>query len=733
MNYQAFIESKSQNTILSGIKVSEQEIHPTLYDFQKAIVKWALRKGRAAIFADCGLGKTFIQLEWARLIGGTSLIIAPLCVAKQTIGEAKKIGITVKFVRDQSEIVPGINITNYEMTGKINGFVDSVVLDESSILKSLAGKTRKRLTKIFKNTKYRLCCTATPCPNDIAELGNHAEFLGYMTHPEMLASFFVHDSNLWRMKGYAKEPFYKWLASWAVCLNGPEDLGFDGSRFVLPDLNINNVSVQSGYRREGELIFTGLKGIQDRSAIRKLTIDARIKAVADLIANSNGNQWICWCGLNDEADRLTKMLGEKAVNVKGADSLQKKEVAIQDFLDGKILVLVTKPKIAGFGMNFQNAHNMAFVGLSDSYEGYYQCIRRSWRFGQTKQVNAHVVIADVEAEIFVNIKRKEAQAKDMSRELVKNIEEFERIEINEASDKKPNRHAKAKKYSGDSWDIWNGDCVEIMSDMSENSIDLSIYSPPFISLYTYSDSARDLGNCKDDETFFEHYGHVASGLLKVTKTGRNTAVHVSQVPAMLVTDGYIGLKDLRGRVVEEYQRAGWTYHGEIVIQKNPQVQAIRTHAKGLLFAQLKRDSSWLRPGLADYVLLFRKPGDNKVPILPKDISNDEWIRFAHPVWFDINETNVLSPRTARTDRDDKHMCPLQLDVIDRCVRLWSNQGEIVFSPFAGIGSEGYQAILKGRRFLGAELKPEYVRGAIKNLNEAESRASQKTLFSLNGD
>lgn len=728
--YQEFLKTKEHINPSSGFEIDDSEIHPMLYDFQKAIVKWSLRKGRAAVFADCGLGKTFIQLEWARLLDDRVLIVAPLCVAKQTIEEAKKINIDVRFVRDKADLRDGINITNYEMVEKFDGRIKGIVLDESSILKSLAGKTRKKLIRIFKNVEYKLCCTATPAPNDIAELGNHSEFLGIMTYPEMLASYFVNRTQKggsgWTMKGYAHDAFYKWLASWAVCLNSPEDLGFDGSKFILPELIINHVEIKSNYRREGELFFTGLKGIQDRSAIRKSTVDDRIKAILELINNSDGNQWVCWCGLNDESNKLDRAIGSNSINVQGSDSLEKKEESIWSFLNQQKKVLITKPKIAGFGMNFQNANNMAFIGLSDSYESYYQCIRRLWRFGQNKLVNVYIVLTDIEYEIFMNVKRKEKEANKMSRELVKNIDEFTKVEIGE--EKTQVEKSNIKKHEGDRWSMYEGDSVDVMKELGENSIDFSVYSPPFISLYTYTASPKDLGNSKSDKEFFDHYGYFIDGLLRVTKEGRNTAVHVSQVPALLVTDGYIGLKDFRGRVVEEYQKRGWIYHGEIVIQKNPQVQAVRVHAKGLLFAQLKRDASWLRPGLADYILLFKKPGENAVPIIPKDVSNDDWIKFAHPVWFDIKETNVLNVREARSNKDDKHMCPLQLDVIDRCIRLWSNEGEIVFSPFAGIGSEGYQTILKGRRFIGSELKPEYVQVAIRNLARAEAEIDQPSLF-----
>jgi DNA modification methylase len=719
--YLDFLKKKATMAPPIGINIQSDDIHPKLYDFQKAIVQWALRKGRAAVFADCGLGKTFIQLEWARLIGKRALIVTPLCVAKQTIEEAKKLDLTVLFVRNQEQASDGLNITNYEMISNFDANFDAIVLDESSILKSLAGKTRKKLIELFEDVPFKLCCTATPCPNDIAELGNHAEFLGILTHPEMLATFFVNkiDKGMgWVMKGHAHDAFYKWLASWAVCLTCPEDLGFDGSKFLLPELNINHVSIVSSYRSEGELFFTGMKGIQDREVIRKSTVDARIKAVAEMVQNSNGNQWICWCGLNDEANKLAAMIGDSAVNVQGSDSLEVKEKSIWDFLNGKKKVLVTKPKIAGFGMNFQNACNTAFVGLSDSYETYYQCIRRLWRFGQKRKVTAHIVLTDVEQDIYKNVKRKEMEARKLSTELVKNIEEFERVEIR--GDVPDIIGSDTQKYENKNWTLYQGDCVNVSDMLPENSIDFSVYSPPFVSLYTYTASVRDMGNSKSWGEFFQQYRYLVNNLLRITKPGRNTAVHVSQVPAMLIRDGYIGLKDFRGEVCRAYQDAGWIYHGEIVIQKNPQAQAVRTKSKALLFVQMKRDSSWLRPGLADYILLFRKPGENRVPILPEDISNEDWIRWAHPVWFDIRENKTLNKAEARTEKDEKHIAPLQLDVIDRCIRLWSNPGEVVFSPFAGIGSEGYQALKRKRKFIGAELKPEYAKVAIKNLKRAES-------------
>ena len=282
-------------------------------------------------------------------------------------------------------------------------------------------------------------------------------------------------------------------------------------------------------------------------------------------------------------------------------------------------------------------------------------------------------------------------------------------------------------YTGDGWTLANGDCVEEFAALPADSIDLSVYSPPFISLYTYTASERDMGNAASKDEFFEHFGFLIRELLRVTKPGRLTCCHVQQVAAMLERDGYIGLKDFRGDTIRAFQANGWIYQGEVCIDKDPQAQAIRTKAKGLLFVQMRKDSSWSRPALADYILIFRKPGENLVPIQP-DITNEQWIEWARPIWYGIRESDTLHVAEARGEDDERHICPLQLGTIERCIRLWSNPGELVASPFAGIGSEGYEAIRLGRRFFGAELKPQYAEVAVKNMQAAAHANAQGGLF-----
>ena len=712
IDYARFLESKRITVPSMGRAVDAADLSPMLFPFQRDLTRWALRKGRAALFADTGLGKTPMQLEWARHAGRT-LIIAPLSVAHQTIREGVKFGIEAVYSRDGGS-AGLITITNYEMAHLFDAAqFDAVVLDESSILKSLDGKTRQRLTEQWAECPMRLCCTATPAPNDIAEIGNHAEFLGIMTHAAMLAAFFVHDDQSWRIKGHAEEPFYRWLASWGMSVRKPSDLGYSDEGYDLPPLTIEPNWVEAAYRPVGSLFHMGLHGIQDRIAVRKTTLPQRVAAAAQLVASTPG-QWILWCGLNDEARQLAELIDDCS-NIEGSDSPERKAESLAAFQRGEYRVLITKPRIAGYGMNFQNCQQMAFVGLSDSWEAYYQCIRRAWRFGQANPVTAHIILSDAEEDIYQNVMRKEEEAAAMRERLITHVSAYEREEIGGKSE---DWQYSTDDAVGDSWRLMLGDSCERMAEIKTESIDLSVFSPPFLSLYTYSPTERDIGNCSTDEAFWTHFGIVIDHLYRVTKPGRLCAVHCAQVPLQKARDGVIGLNDFRGDTIRAFRGKDWIYHGEVCIDKDPQAQAIRTKSKSLLFVQLEKDSSWLRPALADYIILFRKPGNNAVQI-KGELTRDEWIEWARPIWYGIRESNTLNAAEARTDKDEKHIAPLQLGTIERCVRLWSNRGELVMSPFAGIGSEGYVSIKQGRRFVGIELKPEYFVAARKNLRIAE--------------
>lgn len=427
MNYEDFLRSKQIIIHPSGFEPAP--IFNQLFDWQKDIDRWAIRKGKAALFEDCGLGKTGQQLEWAEQVadhtGKPTLIVAPLAVSKQTRREANKFGFMATVCRSQDDVTGEINITNYEMLEHFDASkFGGVVLDESSILKSYSGKIKQQIISMFHDTPYKLACTATPAPNDFMELGNHAEFLGIMTRPEMLSTFFVHDggsTQSWRLKGHAQADFWKWIASWAVVLNNPADLGYDGSAYKLPPLNVieHTVKTDQKFDSDGQerLFAPTVQTLNDRRAARHNSLEKRVKECAD-IANSTDKQVLVWCDLNEESTALAKAING-AVEVTGSDTDDHKADAMMGFTDGSIRALVSKPKIAGWGMNWQNCNTEIFCGLSDSFEAYYQAVRRCWRFGQQNPVDVHIVVSDAEGAVKANIERKQASAQHMTAEMVK--------------------------------------------------------------------------------------------------------------------------------------------------------------------------------------------------------------------------------------------------------------------------------------------------------------------------
>ena len=430
MNYNDFISNKAFVLESCGINVDPDELNPMLFDFQRDIVRWALAKGRAAIFADCGLGKTIMQLEWADQIrkrtGGKVLILAPLAVSNQTKREGETFGINVNICTSQADVTAeAVNITNYE---KLDNFIGNeftaVVLDESSILKAFAGKIRNQIINCFAKTPYKLACTATPAPNDFMELGNHSEFLGVMTRAEMLSMFFVHDggeTSKWRLKGHAESLFWQWMSSWCVVVDNPQKLGYNADGYVLPELNIKQIIV------DGEEPVMESLTLTERREARRESLSERCKAAADIVNNSAEN-WLVWCDLNAESDMLSDLIGG-AVNVQGSDKPEYKTRSMLDFSKDKIKCLITKPKIAGYGMNWQNCHNMIFVGLSDSFEAYYQAVRRCWRFGQSESVNVYIIISAKEGPVKANIERKQADNEKMKEQLIELTKDITKREL----------------------------------------------------------------------------------------------------------------------------------------------------------------------------------------------------------------------------------------------------------------------------------------------------------------
>lgn len=738
MSYEKFVESKVTTHIEAGIEdVGELAAH--LYPYQREIVTWALKRGRAAVFADCGLGKTPMQLEWARVVqahtGGVVMVIAPLAVVPQTVREGAKFGVPVKQVRAPEQIDgPGIYAVNYDVLEKFTGVVFSgVVLDESSILKNFTGTIRNQLVEMFGTTPYRLACTATPAPNDHTELANHAEFLGILSRAEMLATFFINDTSdtgEWRLKGHAEGEFWRWMASWSVAMRRPQDLGYDVCGFDLPPLTMREhvVAVDHTTAHEDGLLFrVEARGLSDLRAEMRDSAPARAAKVAELVAADPDEAWVIWCHTNAEADTLTKLI-PGAVEVRGSDDPDEKADKLNRFSSGDIKILVTKPSIAGFGMNWQHCARVAFVGLSHSWEQWYQAVRRCWRHGQTREVICHIVAAETEGAVVASIKGKQAAADEMAVAMIGAMAETSRENVRGVT-----RDVNAYERdvaSGPRWTMHLGDCVDVARSLPDESIDASIFSPPFSSLFTYSNSPRDMGNCKDDEVFFRHFGFLIDELYRAMKPGRIVMIHCMNLMTTKWKDGYTGIRDFRGEIIRAFSERGFIYHSEVCIWKDPVVAMQRTKAHGLLYKTLRTDSAASRQGLPDYLVIMRKPGVNPKPIThtPEDFPLDDWQQWASPVWDDIDQTDVLSYREAREQKDERHICPLQLGLIRKALKLWSAPDDLVFSPFGGIGSEGYVSLEMGRRFIGAELKRSYWSQAVATFKRLDEPAAQTSLF-----
>lgn len=419
MDYASFLSAKQPAVPVCGLNVRTR-YESALFPHQRDLTNWALKRGRAAIFADTGLGKSRMQIAWADEVhqqtGGDVLILAPLAVAQQTVAEAAALGVSITHAREDVDIRPGLNITNYDRLHRFDSErFAGVVLDESSIIKHHTSKTLKALLDAFNRTPYRLCATATPAPNDWTELGTHAEFLGIRSQQEMLAEYFVHDggeTQTWRLKGHARREFWHWVASWGAMLRSPADLGHDSSAYNLPRLKVIQHTVEMPFAPKFGLFHAEAQTLMERREARKASLDQRVKACAEAV-NADRGAWVVWCDLNAEGDALRAAIPD-AVEIRGADDSDVKEQRLMDFAAGKIRVLVTKPSIAGFGLNWQHCARMAFVGVTDSWEAYYQAVRRCWRFGQKQEVHAHIFASEQEGAVVANLQRKEADALAMA-------------------------------------------------------------------------------------------------------------------------------------------------------------------------------------------------------------------------------------------------------------------------------------------------------------------------------
>lgn len=749
-DYKEFLQSKRLRVQDSGKTINRDDINPQAFEYQKDFITFCAHKGKSAIFSDAGSGKTLCGLEIMRLLDETSLCIAVFpAVARQIAREARDLwGMELRYIRSSDEMTPDCKwyITNLDaVQTKVGGKsvlhfdpdkFGFVWLDESSILKSLTGKQKTMLVEFVKDIPYRLCTTATPAPNDITEIANHAEFLSIMTRNEMMATFFTYDSkgtskaDSWRLKKHAHDHFYRWLASWSISMKKPSDLGYSDEGFELPPLNIKLVEIQSNYTPPGMLpgFYAQAVSAIELNEVKRQTMEAKLAACTNLIAGTS-HQWLIWGDLNIETSSLEKIIPD-SVDVHGSLNPELKSELIERWINGKYQIIISKRNILGYGMNLQHCSNMIFFGIDYSFEEYYQAIKRIWRYGQKNPCNVYIIISQQERGVYDIVKKKWKEADKMTDELIKASREYSMEELRQ-------QYHEEWKYNvageeNENWRLWLGDSVERMANIPDESVDLSVSSPPFKDIiFAYSPTERDLGNSVTSEMFYEQYAYIVEHNYRVTKPGRLCCVHITDSRALKSQDGYIGRKDFSGEVIELYQRYGWVFWQRITIDKNPQAQAIRLKDHGLLFKTLEKDSTDLSGGHADYLLIFKKPGDNAVPVTPVqngEMSNEDWILWAHPVWYDINETDTLNVSQARNQDDTKHLCPLQLDLIERCIRLWSNPDDVVLDPFAGVGSVPYVAVKLGRYGFGIELNPNYYRTALLNLANAVRNKAQRSLW-----
>jgi len=728
MEYSEFLKTKQKSHVISGFDVGESELNANLFPFQKFIVKRALKAGKYALFEDCGLGKTIQQLEWANQVAKRTLkpvlILAPLAVSGQTIKEGLKFGIGIgKYGEEHGHM---IYISNYEQLENIDtDLFGGIVLDESSILKNFEGATKQLILERFANTPYKLACTATPSPNDPMELGNHSEFLDVMSRNQMLAMYFVHDGGetaKWRLKGHAVKSFYQFIGTWAIMLNKPQDIGFEMQGYALPKLNLIENKIITPNRDNGQLFNDVAISATNFNQELRATREQRLSEVIKLVESKPNENFIIWIKQNEEGEYLRKLI-PGSIEVKGNDTNEWKESKLLGFANNEFRVLITKTKIASFGMNYQNCRNQIFASLDFSFEGLYQAIRRSYRFGQKEEVNIYLITTDTMANVIQSINTKQKQFELMQNEMEK------AVNVNLNGGTLTTGEFDTEAVNNEWYNIKRGDSCQLIKEVPSESIGLSVFSPPFAELYTYSSHVEDMGNSKDYNEFLTQFGFLIKELHRIMIQGRNVAVHCMDLPIQKGKEGFIGLRDFSGMILSAFQDAGFIYASRVTIWKDPVVEMQRTKALGLLHKQVKKDSTMSRVGIPDYVMIFRKDGERTQPVTNTNIPVDLWQKIASPVWMDIDYGNTLQGfRNARDEKDEKHICPLQLDTIERLILLYSNVGDTVFTPFLGIGSEVYQAVKMGRKGIGFELKESYFEIAKGNIKAAVTAKGQISAF-----
>jgi len=746
MDLKQFLESKKDKIIKTGFKVNDSDLNKHLFPFQKHVLKWLIELGRGAVFADCGLGKTIMQMDWADIVSRHTskpvLILAPLAVAAQTIKEGEKFGINiVKFYIDYDEATGTIN--NYEQLKNMDcSIFGGVALDESSILKNYQGQTKRLIIDKFKYTQFKSAWTATPAPNDVIELGNHAEFLGVCRSKEMVAQYFINDAfnkdkraSKYRMKKHAKKDFWKWVSQWAIMFSKPSDIGYSNEGYNLPELNIYNIKVPVSKQDNGKLFNDTKVSSTEFYSETKRTIKSRCLATANIVNNSSEN-FILWIKVDDDEDELLNLI-PNAIAVNGKHKPEVKINRLLGFAKNEHRVLITKLKIGMFGLNWQNAYNMIFVSFDFSFEGMYQGIRRMFRFGQINKVSVGLVITETMGNVLESVKRKEKQDIEMREEM--------RLAVQTAT-KEICISKESETIEGLNWKLTHGDSCEELPRWGTNSKDMYIFSPPFKDLYVFSDDERDLSNVTNSDVFYQHFSYLLPEIYRTLKEGRMCVIHCMNMATTIGTDGVNEIIDFRGELIRLFQSHGFIHHSETIpfynnaeiqMELSPEVTifkdamdiAKRTNNHQLLYGSVKKDSTKARMAFPDYMLVFKKPGKNLEPVLPEKngLTFEYWCKIAQPIWMDIQTNDVLKTKETKSVDAEKHMTPTQREPLKRMIQLYSNIGDEVCSPFNGWGTEGVVSILNDRKYHGIELKKEYFQTAVNNMRIAQQNKGQKEI------
>lgn len=792
LNYQDLLESKKVKSIPTGFDIPIEQLNPMLKGFQKFSVQKALKYGRFGLFEPPGAGKTVQQLEWgtqvAKYTGMPVLLLAPLAVIGQTIeDEAPKFGYEVRELR--KGITPAelkdchiwaINYDSLHLYLHLIPEFSGVILDESSILKNFTGETKKFLMETFLRTPFKLPCSATPSPNDLNEYGNHSEFLGVLDSQDMRSKWFVRDEgmNNYRLKGHAKESFYAWLSTWCIMFDHPRDIGFDEPGYDLPPINYIERQIKTK-ARDGKMFNDVSVDATSFSRELRLTKVERLTEVAEIVNNST-ETFCIWVMLDSEAEELLKLI-PGSVNVTGSDKKDIKRQGFSDFSHGKIRVLITKTKLAQYGLNWQHCHNTIFASFNFSFEALYQAIRRFLRFGQLHAVNCWLMTTDTMQNVLQNIKMKENQHNESIREVSKAIN-GKTYGLLDTYD--------FKEVKNDLMWLMKGDSAIELKRLADNSVDFIIFSPPFKSLFTYSNYIHDLGNNDDDAAFWEQYKFIIQECYRVLKPGRIMACHTKDLGVYKNSSGYTGMDNFtdehtmfiqnclaidlikedikntaqwkamqeladgcpnadfgdmwqqisdRGNVItdelKKHERVGFKLHSKTTIWCDPVLEMQRTKTQRLLYKTLTSNSVLSGYGMAEYMRYFKKwdgtDESNWEPVnhlTKQNIPLDLWQKWASPVWMDIKRTDVLNGKAGTDMGDEKHIANLQLEVIHRPLQMFSNPGETVLTPFLGTGSEAFVSINNNRYAIGVELKDSYYNEAVKNCNNAILTKRQGSLF-----